>query len=135
MEFLHEIKSSPPIDVVNLKKLITIKNLPKLCSSINSVIKNNISEGVIYCVWGEFRIHREELKYGIRFSMPECPNALAWTITSEKSGQDIVIHCTINKMTHDEDFIQSLKEFVSAWETGISQHFPATPRENINQDA
>ena len=134
MEFFREIKSSPPLDVINLKKLITIKNLPELCSSINSVIKDNISEGVIYCVWGEFRIHREELKYGIRFSMPECPNALAWTITSEQSGQAIVIHCTINKMTHDEDFIQSLKEFVAAWETGISQHIRATPLEDSNQD-
>jgi len=122
MEFLREIKLTTPVGIVNLKQLITIKNLPELCSSINSVIKNNISEGVIYCVWGEFRIHREELKYGIRFSMPECPNALAWTITCENSGQDIVIHCTINKMKHDEDFIESLKEFVFAWETGIREH-------------
>jgi len=126
MEFLHEIKLSIPVNVDELQNLISIKRLPELCSSISSVIKNKGAEAIIYCIWGEFHINREKLRNGVRFSMPECPNALAWTVTTENSGQNIIIHCTINKMSHDKDFVQSLEEFASAWETGIKQHYSSS---------
>jgi len=119
MEFFDEIKVLAPIKADNLKALLEIKNLTTLCNSISSIIKNNHSDGVIYCVWGEFRINREVLKNGIRFSMPDCPNALMWSITSENSGKSIIIHCTINKTSHEEDFIYSINEFVRDWKKGI----------------
>jgi hypothetical protein len=51
--------------------------------------------------------------------MPECPNALAWTITIDKE-RVLTIHCTINKMTHDPDFVESIIEFVRDWKKGLN---------------
>ena len=76
--------------------------------------------GVVYCVWGEFIVHREELRHGVRFSMPKCPNALAWTVTIDDGSDTAVVHCTINKKEHDPDFIETIEEFVRDWETGVT---------------
>lgn len=120
MEFFEEITTSTVVDADILKELLLINNLPILCKSITSVVKDNISDGIIYCIWGEFKINREELKYGVRFSMPDCPNALNWSITTELHT-NIIIHCTINKIEHDEDFIESIYEFINTWAYGLKQ--------------
>ena len=119
MEFFEEIKHVS-INVKQLNKILSISDLPVLCSLINTVIRDDISQGSIYCLWGEFDINREELNYGIRFSLPNCPNALAWSITVEKSIETLIIHCTINKKKHDQDFIESIEEFILAWKIGLS---------------
>lgn len=118
MEFFEETNQTN-IDVSGLQKILTISNLPNLCSSITNVINDNKINGSIYCLWGEFEINREELKYGVRFSMPNCPNALTWTITTDRGGI-LTIHCTINKNMHDQDFIDSIKEFTGNWKTGLN---------------
>ncbi len=118
MEFFAQtIKTD--MDSNTLKNQLLIKNLPALCASIDKVLSDHQSQGVIYCLWGEFEINREELKQGVRFSMPHCPNALAWTITVE--NDHLQVHCTINKPTHDEDFISSIKEFVNDWKEGLNR--------------
>ncbi|MCU7834102.1 MAG: hypothetical protein KZQ83_02525 [gamma proteobacterium symbiont of Taylorina sp.] len=118
MEFFKEVESSN-LDVKDLRNLLSIKNLPLLCKSINSVILDEQKKGIIYCLWGEFEVNREKLKYGIRFSLPNCPNALTWTITMDVDRANILIHCTINKSIHDTDFIESIEEFISDWSNGI----------------
>ncbi|MDB4576001.1 hypothetical protein N9112_03495 [bacterium] len=67
----------------------------------------------------EFR--REEIRYGVRFSLLNCPHALAWTITFNEESQDIVIHCTIDKRQQDPDFIDSIYEFIEDWSSGITR--------------
>lgn len=119
MEFFEEIKCVST-NVKQLHEMLSINNLPKLCSSINTVIRDDISKGSIYCLWGEFDINREELNHGIRFSLPNCPNALAWSITMEKSLEALIIHCTINKKEHDQDFIESINDFILDWKLGLS---------------
>ena len=118
MEFFEETNQTD-IDVFSLQQLLTINNLPTLCKSITNVIFDNKINGSIYCLWGEFEINRDVLKYGIRFSMPKCPNALAWTITMNRDGI-LTIHCTINKKEHDQDFIDSIEEFTSDWKIGLN---------------
>lgn len=119
MEFFEEIKGVST-DVKQLHEMLSINDLPTLCSSINTVIRNDISGGSIYCLWGEFDINREELKHGIRFSLPNCPNALTWSITMDKNRESLIIHCTINKKEHDQDFIESIKDFILDWKLGLS---------------
>jgi len=119
MEFYKKVENSE-LDINHLKRQLTIQNLPKLCASINSIIADEGNQGIIYCLWGEFVVNREELGDGIRFSLPKCPNALAWTITTDNEGGDILLHCTINKQTHDEDFIESINEFVTDWSNGLA---------------
>jgi hypothetical protein len=114
VEFFSEIKNQN-IDKDRLKERLSIARLPELCDSIDKVLLDNKSSGKIYCLWGEFEINREELDYGVRFSLPHCPNALAWTITCDEDSSDILVHCTIAKKQHDEDFIESIEQFVADW--------------------
>jgi hypothetical protein len=120
VEFFAEIKNTD-LNKKSLQKLLSIKQLPQLCCSIDSVILDNIDSGIIYCVWGQFKIHREELDYGVRFSLPHCPNALAWTIAIDQDTEDLVIHCTINKKQHDEEFVASIEQFVLDFKSGIKK--------------
>ncbi|GMR01403.1 MAG: hypothetical protein BMS9Abin19_0783 [Gammaproteobacteria bacterium] len=115
MEFFAEIKNAD-LDTKRLQKLLSIKQLPELCRSIDSVITDDLDSGIIYCIWGEFEIKREELDHGIRFTLPHCPNAIAWTITYDEYTNEIVIHCTMNKKEHDADFIETIEQFVADWE-------------------
>ena len=119
MEFFREVKTVT-IDEHDLKKVLTISSLPEYCSSIDTVISEKNNEGEIYCLWGQFNIKREAIKYGVRFSLLNCPHALAWTITYNQKAQEIIIHCTIDKKEEDKDFIESIDEFVSDWEAGLS---------------
>lgn len=119
MEFFAEIKNKN-LDKNSLKEQLSIARLPELCRSIDSVIRDNKYNGRIYCIWGEFEINREELDHGIRFTLPRCPNALAWTIIYDEDTNEIIIHCSINKEEHDADFIDSIKKFVAGWEINPS---------------
>jgi len=118
MELLEEVES-PNLDQIKLKNELTINNLPRLCHSIDNVISDQNSRGVIYCVWGQHEIHREILNNGIRFSFPQCPNALTLSITKNNDANKISIHCTTNKNIEDEDFIESINQFIKDWIVGI----------------
>jgi len=120
MEFFQEV-SANDLDVSHLKHLLTIKNLPVMCASINTVISEQGNEADIYCIWGNFNLRRDEIRYGIRFSLLNCPHALAWTITFDEERQNIVIHCTIIDKAEQEDFINSIHEFVTDWSVGITK--------------
>ena len=118
MEFFQEVPSTD-LDIIALKNLLTINNLTGLCASISSVTSSDDVAADIYCIWGSFSLRREEIRYGVRFSLLNCPHALAWTITFNNESQNIVIHCTIDKKEEDQDFVDSIYEFVADWSTGI----------------
>jgi len=118
--YAHLDKPHSPDD---LQQRLTIDSLPHFCASIDKVLENNIDQGRIYCVWGEFTVHRENINGGVRFSLPSCPNAVAWTITSghPPDPRQTVIHFTINRPQHDQDFIDSIEVFVADWLKGLQQ--------------
>lgn len=118
MEFFKKV-NKPTLTPETIKSLLTIKRLPDLCQSIISVISDNKDHGVIYCVWGQFDVNREIIKDGLRFSLPSCPNALCWTITNDTDCNYVTIHCTINTASHDDDFIDSIRQFVDDWSSGL----------------
>ena len=70
-------------------------------------------------VGGLFTVQREIIKNGIRISLLNCPNALAFTITKEEQG--VVLHCTINSAEPDQDFVESIELFLSDLRNGIAQ--------------
>lgn len=119
MEFYKYIDASDHT-VDELKESLSIANMPELCESINNVISDRQTEGDIYCLWGQFIVRRDEIKYGIRFSLLNCPHALAWTITLNEQSQKIAIHCTIDKENEDRDFIDSIDDFMADWEKGLN---------------
>ncbi len=127
MEFYRRLKAVA--DATRLQQLITLERLPELCASIDTLLAQQGAQGQIYCVWGTFTVNREEIRDGIRFTLPGCPNALAWTITTEQ--ENITIHCTINRTEQDADFVASIDQFVEDWQTGLSSALrerPDTPQ-------
>lgn len=110
-----------PASVTDLQQRLTIGDLPRWCASIQTVLTDEGTRGDIYCVWGEFRVHLEQIRDGVRFSLLGCPNALQWTVTTGQSPdpQRTVIHLTINRTEHDQDFIESNQQLVDDWKVGL----------------
>ncbi len=119
MEFLATTIISA--SAADLQRRLTISELPRWCASIEKVLSDAKSSGEIYCVWGTFRVQREDLSHGVRFSLPICPNALQWTVTTghQPSPQHTVIHLSINRIEQDQDFVDSIKKFVDDWRAGL----------------
>jgi hypothetical protein len=118
MEFyaFARIEMSP----IAIQRDVHISNLTELCRSIEKVLSQQGERGEIYCVWGEFKVHRELIRQGVRFTLPGCPNALQWTITTAVDKPGVVcVHCTIEQPSHDSDFIESLQQFVDDWKQGL----------------
>lgn len=114
-----------PASAADLQRRLTISELPHWCASIEKVLSDAKSSGEIYCVWGTFHAHREEMRHGVRFSLPDCPNALQWTVTTghQPNPRHTVIHLTINRTEQDRDFIDSIKKFVADWKVGLEAHW------------
>lgn len=123
MEFIAT--TSIPATAADLQRRLTISELPRWCASIEKVLSDEISCGEIYCVWGTFHTRREELNHGVRFSLPRCPNALQWTVTTghQPNPRHTVIHCSINRIEQDQDFVDSIQKFVDDWKAGLEAHW------------
>ena len=121
MEFFQFIQAED-VNIDKLKDLLTIERLPELCASIDTAVEEDDDKGDIYCLWGAFDIRREEIRYGIRFSLLNCPHALAWTVTFHEDRKQMVIHCTIDDTESDAEaeFVESIEVFMMDWVSGIS---------------
>jgi hypothetical protein len=119
MEFFATTPSN--LSAEQLQGELTGQRLAELCESIDRVLHWDADRdgGEVYCLWGQFRVNRECLRDGVRFTLPGCPNALAWTITVAPEGT--LVHCTINRSEHDPDFIESIEEFVADWAQGLQR--------------
>jgi len=123
MEFYRvvEVETSE----AELQQKVTIESLPDLCDSIPSILECSGNEGRVYCLWGQFEVRRELINGGVRFTMPACPNALSWTITTgyPPAPHKVVIHCTINRMEIDAEFKESFDTFLDDWKEGVEKVF------------
>ena len=110
-------------DAARLQSIATLSRLPQLCASIDTLLSDEGDHGEMYCLWGQFRVNRETIRDGVRFSLPGCPNALAWTVAAgaEPPG-GVVVHCTINRRRPDADFADSIQQFVDDWARGLAQY-------------
>lgn len=117
MEFFAEAATLRTADEIQSE--ITGPRLAEFCDSIDEVMRwdTTTDTGEMYCLWGQFRVNRELLKRGVRFTLPDCPNALAWTVTAEPTAT--VVHCTVNQAVDDPDFLESLETFVADWRAGV----------------
>lgn len=109
------------LPATELQRHLRIATLPDYCASISKVLGSDGDKGNIYCVWGEFRVHREVIREGVRFTLPGCPNALQWSITAEGKSPNnhVVVHATINRREHAPEFVESVQTFVADWRTGL----------------
>jgi hypothetical protein len=125
MEFFRELGSV--VAPSALQQALTIERLPQCCAQIDRVLSSAGDQGEIYCLWGQFRVRREAIAGGVRFSLADCPNALAWTLTTglPPDPSRLVIHCTINRREHEPDFVESIELFLDAWVEGMQGLTPA----------
>ena len=122
MEFFAVVDRS--LDADSLQRRLTVSTLAEHCEVIDEVLRHEGERGEIYCLWGGFEVRRERINGGVRFTLPGCPNALAWTVTVDGTAAEVVVHCTINRHDHDPDFIESIEQFVAAWAEGIGRLSP-----------
>ena len=106
-----------------LQQKVNIENMPDLCDSIPSILECSGNEGKIFCLWGQFDVRRELINGGVRFTMPGCPNALAWTVTTgyPPAPNKVVIHCTISRVEIDAEFKESFDTFLDDWKEGVEK--------------
>jgi hypothetical protein len=122
MEFFA--KANISASAAELQRRLTISELPRWCASVEKVLGDAGTSDEIFCVWGTFRIHREILQNGVRFTLPDCPYALQWTVTTGNlpDPERTVIHLTTNRHDHDQEFLDTLRQFVDNWKTGLEKH-------------
>ena len=120
MEFYATAQAAAPASF--LQRHVTIGNLARLCASVERVLVDEGERGEVYCSWGQFRVHREVLRDGVRFSMPGCESALQWSITAARREVGcVIVHLTLNRTEHDPDFDEVLSQFVADWRQGLEQ--------------
>lgn len=125
MEFFAALDN--PLSADQIQEQIGLEQLPELCAAIDTLLSwESVESGEIYCLWGQFSVRREEINGGVRFTLPSCPNALAWSITTD--NREITIHCTINRRDHDPEFIESIEWFVESWQQGLEALRPHDPK-------
>lgn len=110
-------------DAADLQRGVRIDNLPQLCASVDKLMASDGASGEIYCVWGQFRVNREVIRSGVRFTLPSCLNGVQWTITAESNSGGVLVHCTINRREQEPEFIESLEQFAADWKAGLERTF------------
>lgn len=123
MEFLQT--TVIPATDSELKKRLMISTLPHWCTSIYKVLADYKTNGEINCVWGVFEIQREELLHGVRFTLPGCPYAMQWAVTTGHgpNPQHTVIHLTTNRTEHEAEFADTIRQFMLDWKNGLESHW------------
>ncbi|MDQ7079135.1 MAG: hypothetical protein Q9M41_00525 [Paracoccaceae bacterium] len=119
MEFFRSVDIA--CDESDLQARLTVAALPQFCSEIGAVQDIENEQGRMQCLWGSFVVRRDLIRGGVRFHLPDCPNALAWTITTDlpPAPETVVLHATINRQEHDPDFIESIELFLDEWAVGL----------------
>ncbi len=105
-----------------LRELLTVDRLPEVCEAVDSVDEAEALGRVVYfCHWGRYHLRREEILGGVRFWVPDCPNALGFTVTTglPPRPDKVVIHAVVNRAEHDPEFIAATEELVSTLKVGL----------------
>jgi hypothetical protein len=109
-----------------IRAKVVIDTLPLYCSAIEGVDEAETLGRVIYFLhWGRFHVREETVMGGVRFSVPDCPNALAWTVTTgyPPEPNKIVLHATINRTEHGAEFLAATKDLLATFKVGLERKF------------
>ncbi len=112
MEFFRIVNRS--IKEEELKKKLTLESLEDYSSYLFPIGELTDGKLGVGGIWGEFTLCRNEIKGGLRFYLEECPNALAWTVTTgyPPVREAVVLHLTINRQRKQQIFIDEINEFL-----------------------
>ncbi len=122
MEFFEIVDVGTTENTIQEK--LTLDALEEYCESIFP-----LNEGPELCLtggmWGEFTLRRDLIMGGVRFSMLDCPNALAWTITTgyPPARDKMVLHLTINRTRKQTEFVEEIHLFLKDLKKGLESFF------------
>ena len=130
MEFFRFIKVKTQDRIIQDE--LTLQSLELISNEIFVIGDQNKTEADIGGIWGEFTLTRSLIKGGLRFALLECPNALAWTITTGflPDPEAVIIHLTINRQEQKESFIQEIEEFLDDQSICLQEYFNRNTDEN-----
>lgn len=122
MEFFRIVEVSS--NEQELQNQLKLQDLESFCESVFP-LDSGSEVCTIGGMWGEFTLRREKIMGGLRFSMLDCPNALAWTITTgyPPAREKVVIHLTINRERKQEAFVEEIQLFLDDLVEGLSAKF------------
>lgn len=105
----------------SIQEKLRLENLEEFCESMFPLEEHSevcLTGGM----WGEFLLRRDPIMGGVRFSMLNCPNALAWTITTgyPPARDQVVIHMTINRERKQEEFLEDIHHFLEDLQRGLA---------------
>lgn len=109
-----------------IRSKVTIDTLPVFCEEIEAVDAAEALGRVIYFRhWGRFHVCSAEVMGGVRFWVPDCPNALVWTVTTGYPPEPakITLHATINRTEHSPDFLAATKALLTTFREGLERNF------------
>jgi hypothetical protein len=123
MEFFRIVKKTTTEE--GIRKKVRLTNLEEWSSLIFNLDPPQNSESYIGGIWGEFTLSRHEIKGGLRFALIECPNALAWTITTgyPPDPNALILHLTINRLEKGQEFIEEINEVLDDMVEGLNELF------------
>ena len=106
-----------------IQQKVRLENMPDFCESIYYLMESQGELCKFDTLWGQFHLCREKIHGGVRFTMPDCPNCLSLSITTghPPDSQKVFVHCTINRVEHDPNFIKTLEDFVKNWIAGLEK--------------
>ncbi|MDH5786359.1 MAG: hypothetical protein OEZ16_12240 [Chromatiales bacterium] len=104
----------------DLQRYIDVNNLPEWCASIEAVVSHQGSRGEIRTSWGEATIHRELINGGVRFSCPNNPYAMQWSITTDPAHpSEVLVHLSTNRTAHEAQDLERMELLVTDWRAGL----------------
>ncbi|TBW29991.1 hypothetical protein [Gramella sp. KN1008] len=124
MEFFRSLKINT--SEACLHEALTLNKLDSLSNDIFLIGGHNEEAAEIGGIWGEFTLSRSKIKGGLRFALLECPNALAWTVTTDlpPNPDTVTIHLTINREQKDASFLEEVEEFLDDHASCLRQFLP-----------
>lgn len=119
VEFL--VKSAGIRQVAELQKHVRIENLPSWCASIGAVQNAGRDKGEADFPWGRWRVHREVIRDGLRFTLPGRADALQWTLTLDPSQRGgVIVHLTLACEEAEAAHQQAIEAFMAHWQVGLA---------------
>lgn len=109
----------------DIRDQLTLDALDKMSTQLFNLSNPEDRAVAIGSVWGEFTLSRDLIRGGLRFALVECPNALAWTVTTgfPPAEDKVVLHLTINRTEKGEEMLEEIQEFLEDQEETLLKTF------------